>query len=284
VVQIEQVLLNLSVNAQDAMPRGGRLTIQTAWHGLAGSPTSTAALDAVPSGDVVLTVRDTGEGMDEGTREHLFEPFFTTKGPAKGTGLGLSTVYGIVTQHGGSIEVQSECGRGTVFTVRLPPAAHPGVEDEEENMAVDVEGVRSGPETILLVEDDEPVRALADAILRRQGYVLLVAGDGIEALALLRQHSGPVDLLLTDVIMPEMNGQELYNQARAQRPGLRVIFMSGYATDVIAPHDALGEDPQFIQKPFTGRTLLARVRAVLDGEPRKGLKGNRTSRRGVAGR
>jgi PAS domain S-box-containing protein len=262
VVQIEQVLMNLSVNAQDAMPRGGRLTIQTTWESPDGGATS-APSRVVGGGNVLLTVTDTGGGMDAETRGHLFEPFYTTKSQTSGTGLGLATVYGIVTQHGGTVRVRSEPGQGATFTVSLPAAAQ--VPGEEDRVILRLPEAPAGSETILLVEDDEPVRTLAQAILRRQGYQVLAAANGAEALALLGQDAGSLDLLLTDVVMPGMNGMEVYRQARVSHPGLKALFMSGYATDVVAPHGVLGEGVHFLQKPFTGRLLAAKVREVLDG-------------------
>jgi len=263
VVQIEQVLMNLAVNAQDAMPRGGLLSISTRHESPPGDDGAGPA-GGLTGDRVVLTVRDNGQGMDPETREHLFEPFFTTKGGTKGTGLGLATVYGIVTQHGGTIRAHSEPGQGALFTMALP-AAGPVV--EEERTSVDVASLDAGWETVLLVEDDEAVRTLAGSILSRQGYRLLVAGNGPDALALLDRYEGPLHLLLTDVVMPEMNGKDLYGQVLLRRPGLRAVFMSGYATEVIAPHGVMDEGLPFIQKPFTGRALAAKVRAVLDGAP-----------------
>jgi two-component system cell cycle sensor histidine kinase/response regulator CckA len=208
---------------------------------------------------VMLAVSDTGCGMDQEVREHIFEPFYITKGE-QGTGLGLATVYGIVKQHGGSIWVYSEPGKGTTFKVYLPVVEEAPV---EMNTGEAPAGDLHGSETILLAEDNEQVRELAYDILRRMGYVLLVAQNGAEALSLLASHNGPVDLLLTDVVMPDMNGKELYTQVAEKRPGIRVLYMSGYTDNVIAHRGVLDEGVQFIQKPFTVQGLAAKVREVL---------------------
>ena len=257
--QIEQVIMNLAVNAQDAMPDGGKLTLTTEVVTLDGSQVADRP-GAQPGRYVMLTVSDTGGGMDAATRKHIFEPFFSTKGE-QGTGLGLATVYGIVTQHGGSIVVQSRPGEGSTFKIYLPAAAEAPVVDKPH------EGVRiglSGTETILLVEDNEQVRNLGHAILTRQGYRLLTAENGVEALSVLASYDGPVDLLLSDVIMPEMNGKELYTNVTAKYPGTKVLFMSGYIDNVIADRGVLEKGVQFIQKPFTVQGLAAKVREVLE--------------------
>jgi signal transduction histidine kinase/ActR/RegA family two-component response regulator len=256
--QIEQVIMNLSVNAQDAMPDGGRLTLETALVELDGAYVADQA-NALSGSYVMLAVSDTGSGMDEDTREHIFEPFFSTKGE-QGTGLGLSTVYGIVKQHEGHIWVYSEPGRGTTFKVYLPVADGTMVETKSDGTAVT--GME-GSETILLVEDNEQVRDLTSAILRRQGYHLLVAGNGAEAVNLLASHSGPVDLLLTDVVMPDMNGRELFAAVAGKIPGIRVLYMSGYTNDVIAHRGILDKGVRFIQKPFTIQGLATKIREVL---------------------
>lgn len=257
--QIEQVILNLVVNASDAMPEGGCLTIETASANL-DEDYAAKHQGVRPGAYVMLAVSDTGCGMDDETREHAFEPFFSTKGE-QGTGLGLATVYGIVKQHGGNIWVYSELDKGTTFKIYLPVSEEARVEEKTcDKIATDLKG----SETILLVEDDEQVRDLARAILRRQGYTVLVAENGLKALTVLASHDDPVQLLLTDVVMPEMNGKELFIKAAEKYPGLKVLYMSGYTANVIAHRGALEEGIAFIQKPFTVQALTAKVREVLE--------------------
>jgi len=258
--QLEQVIMNLAVNAQDAMPDGGRLTIETAR--VDGEESFPQDSESVASGThVMLAVGDTGGGMDEETLEHLFEPFFTTKD--KGTGLGLATVYGIVKQHGGSIRVRSRPGQGTTFNIYLPARAElAGICEPIDKRSP--ASCRGGSEAILLAEDDEPVRSLARAILEDLGYTVLVGESPQDALGMLENRQGPVHLLLTDVIMPEMNGKELFDKAAARCPGLKVLYMSGYTDDVIAPHGVLEEGTAFLQKPFSLRSLAEKVREVLE--------------------
>ncbi len=256
--QIEQIIMNLAINAADAMPDGGRLIIETAMAEL--DETHAATRPGVKPGPYVkLTVRDTGRGMDKETLDQVFEPFFSTKGD-RGTGLGLATVYGIVKQHGGNIWVYSEPGKGAIFTIYLPVTgtAHAAGKDVPENPT----GL-TGMETILLVEDNEQVRHLAEAILKRQGYRVLVAEDSEGALETLASHGGSVHLLLTDVVMPGMNGRELYEKAVQDHPGLKVLFMSGYSEDVIAHRGVLDEGVRFIQKPFSVQSLATKVREAL---------------------
>jgi PAS domain S-box-containing protein len=257
--QIEQVIMNLAVNAQDAMPEGGCLTIETA----------TAELDeeyaakhqgVKPGTYVMLGISDTGCGMDEETLDQVFEPFFSTKGEL-GTGLGLSTVYGIVKQHGGNIWGYSEPGKGTTFKVYLPVSGEALIEENP------VESISASPkcsETILLVEDNEQVRELAHTILKRQGYTVLVAENGPEALTILTAHDGTVDLLLTDVVMPGMNGRDLFDKVTEKQPAIKGLYMSGYTDDTIAHCGVLDEGTAFIQKPFSVQTLAAKVREVLE--------------------
>ena len=256
--QIEQVIMNLAVNAQDAMPEGGKLTLETAM----------VAIDAELAADrpgtqpgqyVLLTISDTGCGMDEETQEHIFEPFFSTKGE-QGTGLGLATVYGIVKQHKGNIWVDSKPGRGSIFKVYLP-ASQETIKNKAINGAVTI---RKGSETILLVEDSKQVRELSHTILKREGYTILVAENGAEALRVLESHDGPLDLLLTDVVMPDMNGRELFARIAGKCADIKVLYMSGYTNDVIANHGVLDRGVQFIQKPFGVQALVAKVREVLD--------------------
>ncbi len=258
--QLEQVIMNLSVNAQDAMLDGGELVFETS---LIELDEHLATEDGIiPSGCyAVLKVSDTGCGMDEITRHHLFEPFFTTKDKDMGIGLGMATVFGIVKQHGGYIQVQSESGRGSTFTIYLP--ASPETSSAKINVKKKTEN-RQGSETILLVEDNRQVRELSLAILKQRGYTVLVAESGKDALEKLRQHKAPLHLVLTDVIMPGMNGKELFNKLSALRPGIKVLYMSGYAGNVIQHHGITGNGIHFIQKPFSVSTLASKVREVLE--------------------
>jgi PAS domain S-box-containing protein len=257
--QIEQVIMNLAVNAADAMPDGGKLTMETAMIDLDGDYAA-EHLSTEVGQYVMLAISDSGCGMDDKTREHMFEPFFSTKGK-QGTGLGLATVYGIVKQHGGNIWVYSEPGIGTTFKVYLPAS--------EEIPVIDTTGKKrvtsmKGSETILLVEDNEQVRRLGQTILERQGYTVFVAGNGIKALAVFEEYGGLIQLLLTDVIMPGMDGKELFVKAAAKYPDLKVLYMSGYTGNVIVHRGVLNQKVQFIQKPFTNQGLLTKVREVLD--------------------
>ena len=258
--QIEQVITNLAVNARDAMPQGGRLTIETQnveideayarQHG-----------EAVPPGSYVrLAVSDSGVGMDEATRARIFEPFFTTKGPGKGTGLGLSTVYGIVTQSHGFIWVDSEVGQGTSFKIYLPQVTEAAGTDRPRPTVVS----SSGTETILLVEDSLGLRKLATRFLERAGYTVLRAASGEEALRLLERHEEPVHLLLSDVVMPGMSGRLLAEQLAQIRPGMKVLYMSGYTSDTTVRHGVWEGKVNFLNKPFTAAALLRKVREVLD--------------------
>jgi PAS domain S-box-containing protein len=258
--QIEQVVMNLAVNARDAMPNGGTLTIQTSVAELDDEYVASHP-DAQPGRYVTLTVTDTGAGMDAETREHIFEPFFTTKATPLGTGLGLATVYGIVKQHGGTIYVYSEPGCGATFRVYLP------VSDQEPSPVAVPAATPArvhGSERILLVEDDEQVRELARSVLARQGYQVITAVGGAEAISLMDGREDAVDLLLTDVVMPEMSGKDLFDHLAVTHPDLRVLYMSGYTDDVIAHRGVIDEGVNFIQKPFTVQALAARVRQVLD--------------------
>ena len=254
-VQIEQVIMNLVVNAKDAMPQGGRLSIETDRF-LVDEAFAHAHLAVRPGAYVALAVSDTGTGMSAETKAHIFEPFFTTKEAGKGTGLGLSTVYGIVKQSEGSIWVYSEPGQGSTFRILFPE-----VSSERAPAAADFSPAAvTGTETILLAEDEPGLRDLVRRVLSRQGYTLLEASNGLEALALARRYPDRIDLLLTDVVMPVMGGPELAGKFTAERPGIPVVFMSGYA-------DRLGlqggAPAGYLQKPFTAATLLTRLRAEL---------------------
>jgi CheY-like chemotaxis protein len=257
-VRIQQVIMNLAVNARDAMPRGGRLTITTANQQVEKAFNRGSV--RVEAGDyIMLQVSDTGEGMDERTIAHIFEPFFTTKDVGKGTGLGLSTVYGIVKQSGGCIWADSAPGNGATFTMFLPRVAEaPAAEGPECGSA-------QAPDrgTILLVEDEEYVCGLARACLEQLGYSVITAADGAEALSAARQYRGRIHLLLTDVVMPRMTGTELAGQLTKTRPGLKVLYMSGYSDNEFANGAGLDLNSDFIQKPFLPAALAAKVQGLL---------------------
>ena len=257
--QIEQVIMNLVVNAADAMPEGGKLTIETEPAVL--DENYAAHRSGVSPGDyIMLAISDTGCGMDEETRMQIFEPFFSTKGEL-GTGLGLATVYGIVKQHKGNIWVYSEPGMGTTFKVFLPVSVKKPFERKIiERTTADLKG----SETILLVEDNKQVSNIVREILHRQGYTVLLAKNGKEAFKTLGSHNGTVHLLLTDVIMPDINGKELFIKLVQEYPALKVLYMSGYTNNVIVHHGVLDDGVQFIQKPFTTQALSIKVREVLD--------------------
>ncbi|MBU8922610.1 MAG: PAS domain S-box protein [Bacteroidales bacterium] len=259
--QVEQVIMNMAVNAADAMPGGGLLTIETAAVELDESYVAEHQ-GMAPGAYVMLAISDTGTGMDDEILNQVFEPFFSTKGE-QGTGLGLATVYGIIKQHGGNIWVYSEPGEGSTFKVYLPVSEgeHIEVKTSKKNL-VDVKG----SETILLVEDNEQVRNLTHAILKRQGYEVLVAKNGAEALAVQASHGESVHLLLTDVVMPEMNGKELFTGMIEKHPDMKVLYMSGYTENVIANRGVLEEGIAFIQKPFTIQAMAAKIREVLEQE------------------
>jgi len=256
--QLEHVLMNLAVNAQDAMPNGGTLAIEVA-SGPA-SPRGTLAIDDPPGPCVALIVSDTGCGMDAATREHAFEPFFTSKEPGKGTGLGLAMVHGIVKQHGGSIQLESAVGAGATFTICLPAA----MGDVAEPAGAPVSSGPMGTETVLVVEDTAAVLNVTVTVLRRHGYTVLAADSGRAALARLEAHGGGVDLLLTDVVMPDMNGKELAALVSARVPAVKVLFMSGHDRSVVADHGVLDQNVALILKPFTSQALAMRIRRLLD--------------------
>ncbi len=256
--QLEQVIVNLAINARDAMPAGGSLTLETANVTLDDRHAAFHP-DMTPGQYVVLAVTDSGVGMDEATRSHLFEPFFTTKEHGRGTGLGLATVYGIVRQSAGHIIVQSEPGFGSTFKVYFPRVEAPSevVVDPQPQPA------SGGNETVLVVEDDMSVRALTTEILRRHGYTVLVASDTAEALMVIGNHPDPIELLVTDVIMPGLSGPELAEQLTRMRPGMRVLYVSGYADETIVHHGILEPGVAFLAKPFTPDAFARKVREVL---------------------
>jgi signal transduction histidine kinase/ActR/RegA family two-component response regulator len=266
--QLEQVLVNLAVNARDAMPHGGTLTIATTNTEL-GERVRGYPAAVVPGSYVTLTVTDTGCGMSPEVQGRIFEPFYTTKPIGEGSGLGLSTVYGIVQQSGGHIGVESAPGRGTTFRLYLPRIAQEA-ETPRPGAAAITERLR-GTETVLLVEDEEAVRRLARRVLERQGYTVLEARNGRDAVALVATHERPIDLVLTDMVMPEMSARALVEELAAARPTLRVLYMSGYTDDEILRRGLLGPDTSLLSKPFTADALAEAVRAALEA-PRGGAR------------
>jgi PAS domain S-box-containing protein len=274
--QVEQVVLNLALNGRDAMPEGGRLTIETANAEL-DEPYVRQHADVRAGSYVVLAVSDTGTGISAEARAHIFEPFFTTKERGKGTGLGLSTVYGIVKQSGGHVTFYSEPGRGTTFRVYLPAANR--AEGVQARRPVAGDECR-GHETVLLVEDDPAVRGLASKLLERWGYRVLVAPGGAEAIERSRAEAGPIDLLLTDVVMPRIGGREVADQLVRERPGLKVLFMSGYTENAIVHHGVLDPGVALIQKPFSPAAFGRKVREVL-GQARESEDGKSVGGRDV---
>jgi CheY-like chemotaxis protein len=258
--QFSQIIINLAVNARDAMPQGGHLTIETANIFLDPAYTRTH-IDFLPGAYVMMAVSDTGIGMSEEIQQKIFEPFFTTKEVGRGTGLGLATVYGIVKQSGGNIEVYSEEGVGSTFKIYMPRVmAEADTEEGEDGFAQTLEGA----ETILLVEDEAIVRELARQILIEFGYSVVEASNGVEALDLCSEDGFKFDLLLTDVVMPRMGGRELAEKLLEVRPGLPVLFTSGYTDDAIVRHGVIGANANFVQKPFTPETLVGKIREILD--------------------
>lgn len=262
--QIEQVIINLAVNSRDAMPHGGKLIIETANISLDQAYAQLHA-SVKPGPYVMLAVSDTGTGMDTRTMAHIFEPFFTTKEKGKGTGLGLATVYGIVKQCEGYIWVYSEPGHGTSFKVYLPRAEEIKEKEEEEIQSVDMQATTPhGSETVLLVEDEDGVRSLVRGILEAGGYKVLDANRPLKAWATCQQFDGPIHLLLTDVVMPQMNGPDLAEKLKLMRPNTKVLYMSGYTDGAILYHGVLQPGTPFLQKPFTPEVLARKVREVLD--------------------
>jgi two-component system cell cycle sensor histidine kinase/response regulator CckA len=257
--QVEQVLMNLAVNARDAMPRGGRLTIETKDVEV-GEVDLACRPDLKPGRHVQLSVADTGHGMTDEVQARLFEPFFTTKGVGKGTGLGLATVYGIVKQAGADIAVDTRVGAGTTFTILFPAVPESAVPAETGELR----GAPRGAETVLLAEDEDAVRKLARLALEMQGYTVLEAGTGADAVRVAETHPGPVHLLATDVVMPDLGGGDLAEAVRARRPGVKVLYMSGYTDDAVIRHGVSEAVDAFVQKPFTLLGFARKVREVLD--------------------
>jgi PAS domain S-box-containing protein len=257
--QVEQVLMNLATNARDAMPKGGALAITT-------EPVDGGAIPGAPEGarpHALLSVTDTGVGMDEETRARIFEPFFTTKEIGRGTGLGLAIVYGIVQQSHGSITVYSEPGKGTTFRIYLPLAAALPVGLGAEPPSAPARG---GTETILLAEDDRAIRAIFRQVLSESGYRIIEAADGEAALRSFEERADEIELIVSDVVMPRKSGGELFRAAKARKPGVKVIFTSGYPADVVEEIGVLDEGVHFVPKPTTPQALLRKIREVLDGE------------------
>ena len=262
--QIDQVIMNLVVNARDAMPQGGKLTIETANVELDGNYFREHGIEGKKSGHyVMLAISDTGSGMDKETREHIFEPFFTTKEVGKGTGLGLSTVYGIVKQNNGFVWVYSEPGKGTIFKIYLPRVKGDAEPEEKEQTSVAELG---GSETVLIVEDDDSLRHFAQKALQQQGYRTLVAENGEDALEVSKEYEGSIDLMITDVVMPKMGGREAADRLLSLYPQMKVIYMSGYPDNAIVHHGVLEAGLNFLDKPFTPKGLAHKVREALDAE------------------
>jgi two-component system, cell cycle sensor histidine kinase and response regulator CckA len=271
--QLEQVIMNLAINARDAMPHGGTLTLETCNTGLNG----TNQLDLQPGDYILLTVTDTGHGMEEKIRARIFDPFFTTKEVGKGTGLGLSTVYGIVKQTGGSISVRSEVGRGTSFQIYLP-RQQDSVRQAQSAAAPAQTARRADRETILLVEDEEGVRKLTTSMLQRSGFRILTARNGEEALALCRRESGAIQIVLTDMVMPQMSGPQLAATIKAQYPEMKFVFMSGFSEHATVNQTVLDPDAAFVSKPFTAAGLVAKLHEVLgSGGRTRGLASGESS-------
>jgi CheY-like chemotaxis protein len=267
---LHQVLMNMAVNSRDAMPMGGRFTLETANVELRAEDAA-AFPEIKPGPHIRLTVSDTGIGMDEETKQRIFDPFFTTKAEGEGTGLGLSTVYGIVRQADGSVVVRSEPGKGTSFIVHLPRIA-----DSQSIGTADPGSEKShkGTETILVVEDQEELRKLAAFALNICGYQILEAGNGYAAMLAAQAHAGPIHLMLTDIVMPGIKGKELFDRLKAVRPEMKVLYMSGYLGDEISRRGLLEPGDMYIAKPFTPDSLAEKVRQVL-GPAKADLHRNR---------
>jgi two-component system cell cycle sensor histidine kinase/response regulator CckA len=255
--QLEQVLINLVLNARDAMLSGGTLTIETGERQISAA---SRGRSVKPGRYVVLAVSDTGSGMDSDTLSHMFEPFYTSRAPGSRTGLGLSIVYGIVKQNGGVVRVSSEPGLGTTVKIFLP-----GGEGEEQRL-LEAPASLSGDETVLLVEDEDGVRELVWKILTEHGHTVLEARHGRDALSVAAGYEHPIQLLLSDVVMPEMGAGELAEQLLAERPEMKVLYISGYTSDEVVRRGISRRDAAFIQKPFTAEELMRKVRELLDNK------------------
>jgi len=262
--QIEQVLMNLCLNARDAMPDGGVLSIETQ-SVMVSEEFSQAHSDAVPGLYVVLSVSDTGMGMDAATLDQIFEPFFTTKETGKGTGLGLASVYGIVKQHGGFVTVDSKLGAGTVFHVYLPA----GSGTPEARTAAVSDKVTRGTETILVAEDYAGLREVVEATLASQGYRIILASDGPEAVRLFQEKAKEIQLAVLDVVMPGLSGPEAYLQMRAIKPDLPVIFTTGHSAELVSLNSTIDDGAVFLQKPYTPGALSQTVRSTLNDKDKK---------------
>jgi two-component system, cell cycle sensor histidine kinase and response regulator CckA len=267
--RLEQVIMNLAVNSRDAMPDGGKLTIETGTVHL-GEEFATTHLGVLPGAYATISVIDTGVGMDEDTKSHIFEPFFTTKGPGHGTGLGLASAYGIVRQSGGAIGVISDPGTGTTMRIYLPLAQREVPQRIQRTAPTER---LDGAETILLVEDEARVRKLIVDVLTTRGYVVLEATRGEEALRLCRRYEGKIDLSVIDVVMPEMSGPDLVRHLKPLEPNMRVLYISGYTDEAIVHHGILRSGAAFLQKPFVPDMLVRKVREVLDGSHTSAPKG-----------
>jgi CheY-like chemotaxis protein len=258
--QIGQIIMNLALNARDAMIAGGQLTLETA--NIEFADRHHCRFDTIPEGRYVkLMLRDNGSGMDEKTLSHIFEPFYTTKGPGQRTGLGLPVVYGIVRQNGGCIDVESQPGQGTTFIIYLPRS------EAAEDLASELLPLKEkleGSETILIVEDELALRTLLNRFFRLYGYKILEARDGNEALLICQKYKGPIHLMLTDVVMPRMNGRELADRLAPLHPEMQVLFMSGYTDSDLAPYGLLEASKTIIPKPFRPQDLVKKVRESLD--------------------
>ena len=253
--------MNLAINARDAMPHGGKITIETANVNLKKDIFHEHIVVQSAGNYVTLVISDTGIGMNEETKVHIFEPFFTTKPYGKGTGLGLSTVYGIIKQSEGFIWVESEPEKGCIFKIYFPR-----IEEEAKDLpAPDIEDkALRGNETILLVEDEDMVRELAVRILEEKGYKVLESSRGEKALEISKKHKNPIDLMITDIVMPGMGGKKLVQKIKQDRPRLKVLYISGYTDEIISQHGVLEEGTQFLQKPFLPQSFLTKIRDLLD--------------------
>jgi CheY-like chemotaxis protein len=258
---LEQVILNLGVNARDAMPGGGTLTITTREEVVLQPKRADDGSELVPGCYIQLCVSDSGCGMDAQTKAQIFEPFFTTKAPGRGTGLGLATVYGIVKQSGGAISVESEPGRGSTFCIHLP--REEGPVEPPRPAAPPVQYARTG-ETVMVIEDEEVVRDLLCAVLRDAGYQVFCAGSPHEALAVVDEHRGPIHLLVSDVILPEMHGPVIARKVQERHPSMKVLFVSGYSENDISDQGVLDPGIEVLQKPFSQQDLVRKVREMLE--------------------